>query len=157
MNWEIIVLPALIGAFVAMIFNLFKKIGDQVIARFFDRSSRREAERDGDLIELRTVIFEVRDLSVRYWLAESDKIQDIAVPASIVGRLVFLNSIIEDLYSSNPHFAREMTHLINRFDISCTAGNFRIAKKSPEPERCRDIEITAYQLVHKANYFRRRL
>ena len=34
MSWEMIVLLALIGAFVAMFFNLVKKIGDQVIARF---------------------------------------------------------------------------------------------------------------------------
>lgn len=157
MNLEMIVLPALIGAFVAMLFNLVSKIGEQTIAKHFDRYSRRETERDGDLNEFCKIVFEIRDLSVTYWMRSSDDSEKMIISASIVGRLTFANSIIEDLYGSISVFCREMYLLFNQFDKSCTSGRFKEASSDNDPERCRNIEITAYQLVHEANYFRRRL
>ena len=157
MNWEMIVLPALIGAFVAMFFNLVSKIGEQTIAKHFDRNSRRETERDGDLNEFCKIVFEIRDLSVTYWMRHSDDSEKMIISASIVGRLTFANSIIEDLYGSKSAFCREMYILFNRFDKSCTSGGFKEASRDNDSERCRNVEIAAYRLVHKANYFRRRL
>ena len=157
MNWEMIVLPAIIGAFVAMIFNLAGNLGDNIIARLFDRRVKREQERDGDLAEFRQIILEVRDLAIKYWMSDFGDPETITNSASIVGRIAFATSINEEIFGGNRIFYREMQILLIVFINSCTSGNFDSEIKNREPDRCRAIEISAYRLIHRAISLRRKL
>ena len=117
MNWEMIALPAVIGAFVAMFFNL----------------------------------------AIKYWMSVSGDPEEIAISASLVGRFIFVNSIVEEIFGENSNFHQEIHNLVNLFDASCTSGNFDSEMRNREPDRCRIIEISAYRLVHRAISLRRRL
>lgn len=125
--------------------------------RFFDKSLKREALRDADLQVLERVVFEVRDFATQYWAAESVGATASIVEGAIVGRLTFASALIQGLFEQKAELLRDMHIRINRFDTSCTSGNFGSRPRCPEPGRCRDIEIRAYELVHHANKLRREL
>lgn len=152
MNWEL-ALPALVGAVAALV----TQAGEKLIAKFFDRSIKREARYDADIAAIERVIFEVRDLATAYWSDDPSVPRDKAIEGAIVGRLTFVAELAEELFKPKQQLLRDMHVVLNRFDVSCTSGNFGSNSREADAGRCRDIEIAAYRLVHSAQANRRKL
>jgi hypothetical protein len=152
MAWEV-ALPALVGAGVA----LLTQAGDRLLARLFDRSVLRDAQRSDDLAAIERVTFEVRDLAADYWSKDPDQPRDKVAEGAIVGRLTFLTELSEELFRSRVLSLREMQMAVNRFDVTCTSGDFGSHIRTADSGKCRDIEIAAYRLVHTAKSQRRKL
>ena len=146
-------IPALVGAGAA----LLTKAGDRLVARFFDRSVRRDAQRDDDLASIERVAFEVRDLAADYWSKDPEQPRDKVVEGAIVGRITFLTELSEELFRPRLESLREIQMAVNRFDVSCTFGDFGSHRRTADSGKCRDIEIAAYRLVHTAKAQRRKL
>jgi len=147
------VVPAVIGAAAA----LATSAGEKILSRYFDKSTKRELHRDEDLKVLERVTFEIRDLATAYWSAPVNVGSDDVVAGSIVGRLTFISALVDELFRDKLNLLREIHVAMNRFDVSCTDGEFGGKARVADPGRCRQIEITAYTLVHRANTLRRLL
>lgn len=143
-------LPALIGAGAALGTN----VGERVLARLFDGYARQEAQRDYDVELIEKVVFEIRDLATGYWCTAG---QDQKLEGSIVGRLTFVASLIDGLYKSHLDELRTMQMHMNRFDQACTSDDFGSVDRASNAGMCRDIETTAYNLVHTAMSSRRKM
>lgn len=152
MNWEIAI-PALVGALAALV----TRTGERLIAQYFDRSAKRDATYDADLAALERVIFEIRDLATGYWSSEPMPERDKVTEAAIVGRLSFVAEISDELFRQKLILLHDMQVAINKFDVSCTLGNFGSQSRQADAGRCRDIEVSAYRLVHRAKAYRRKL
>ncbi|MFT4148603.1 MAG: hypothetical protein QM656_00275 [Paracoccaceae bacterium] len=152
MNWEIAI-PALVGAGAA----LLTRAGERLLAKFFDRSVKRDAQQDADLAAIERVVFEVRDLATSYWSKDPDPSRDKVTEGAIVGRLTFLTELSDELFRARQKSQRAMQVAVNRYDVSCTFGDFGSHSRRADSGKCRDIEIAAYRLVHLAKAERRRL
>jgi len=152
MNWEITV-PALIGAAAA----LLTRTGERLIAKYFDRSTKRDAAYDADLAALERTTFEIRDLATGYWSSDPLPDRDKVSEGAIVGRLSFVAEVSDELFKPKIDLLRDMQVAINRFDTSCTFGDFGSQSRKADAGRCRDIEINAYRLVRLAKAHRRKL
>lgn len=152
MAWEVAI-PALVGAGAA----LLTQAGERLIAKYFDRSVKRDAQRDADVVDIERVAFEVRDLAAAYWSLDPDPAKDKAAEGAIVGRLTFLTELSEELFGTRLQSLREMQVAVNRFDVSCTFDEFGVRSRMADPGKCREIEIAAYRLVHLAKSQRRKL
>jgi len=152
MSWEIAI-PALVGAAAA----LLTRAGERLLARFFDRSVKREIQRDSDLAAIERVAFEIRDLATRYWSDDPNHSLDKVSEGAIVGRITFLTELSDELFSVSVNSQREMHIAVNRFDVSCTFGDFGSSSRTSDTGKCRDIEIAAYRLVRLAKALRRKL
>jgi hypothetical protein len=109
------------------------------------------------LVALERVIFEIRDLAAAYWSRDSDLPGDKVVEAAIVGRMTFLTELAGEFFLPKLTILREIHIVINRFDVSCTFGDFGSGGRKSDSGKCRDIEISAYRLLHLANSSRRKL
>jgi hypothetical protein len=81
-------LPAVVGALSALTVSA----GERFINRLFNKTEKREAARDADVLMIERVAFEIRDLAKEYWQASERVPSD---ESSILGRLQFLSMTIE--------------------------------------------------------------
>ncbi len=128
--------------------------GERILTRYFGRAEKLEAARDEDVRMIEQIVFEIRDLAKSYWL-ESGRLQ--SIEGSMTGRIQFLSATIDEMYKGRLDSLRNLHVALNRFDGACTNGSFQTMDRLPEPNRCSDIELMAYNLVHAARSERRKL
>lgn len=130
------------------------KVTETVIASFFASRRRKSEQRDADVEAIRAVAFEVRDIAKCYWLKEG---RDHDLEGAITGRLLFIGTTVEELFSSNLALRRQNEFTVNGFDKSCTGGNFATNNRAAEPGRANAIESSVYTLIHQIRRDCRRL
>lgn len=144
---------AFIGSATALTANSLRHF----FGRFVYRAKRKEEQRNSDLIRIEAVVFEIRDIAVMYWDQSGAADKQAVRAGAIVGRLTFIFSLIDELFSEQEYYRKRVNVAATKFHEACTSGEFQVRARSSDPERSRSIETEAYALVHLTAKLRRQL
>ncbi|WP_152492623.1 hypothetical protein [Roseovarius sp. THAF27] len=148
-----ILLSALVGAGSALAVEGLKG----VVSRYFQKLDETKAQREHDYLTLRNVIFETRDLATEYWENPGAAPGQKTRQASIIGRLTFILKIQSDLFDANRALSRKVGEQMDQFYDACSGGEFGSSDRPEQSERCTDVEVAAYSLVHRCQSALRQL
>ena len=137
-------MPALVGAMAALAVDSLKAI----VFRFFQKRDQKLAQRRVDFENLRDVILETRDLATRYWQDPGNMPDQKARQASIIGRLTYVAKVQSHIFANDMCASCIVGRALKDFHEACSGADFGSANRAASPERCSDIEISAYTFVH---------
>ena len=147
-----------IVAFIVSIVNYFvKRYFDSVESKKTRFKTNIEILRDNDIDSIEKIIYEIRDLSCKYWSQDLTTNQLLETGASIIGRFGYMGYLFERLFGEDINKLNEMGDLLGKLHTSCTGQDFLSKHRKLNPRLLQDIEQLTYVIIGTSIRLRREL